>query len=116
MRSDAPILHPDRGDSNICAHYKIRKRDVDEAFEKAYVIVESEYHTPVQEHAYLQPEAGLSYIDKKGRITIESAGQWKHADRTTIAHALSLPEEVIPAIYPPIRRGFWGRPDPSLPK
>jgi len=114
MRSDAPILHPDRGDSNICVHYKIRKGDVDEAFEKAHVIVESEYHTPVQEHAYLQPEAGLSYIDKEGRITIESAGQWTHADRTTIAHALSLPEELIRVIYPAIGGAFGGREDLSV--
>jgi CO/xanthine dehydrogenase Mo-binding subunit len=34
LRSDAPILHPDRGDTNICVHYKIRKGDVDEAFAK----------------------------------------------------------------------------------
>src|SRR5258706_3441762 len=114
MRSDAPILHPDRGDSNICVHYKIRKGDVDEAFETAHVIVESEYHTPVQEHAYLQPEAGLSYIDKEGRITIESAGQWTHADRTTIAHALSLPEELIRVIYPAIGGAFCGADEPSL--
>ena len=95
MRSDAPLLHPDRGDTNVCVHYKIRKGNVDEAFAKADVIVEGEYHTPVQEHAYLQPEAGLSYLDEEGRIVVESAGQWTHADRKSIAHALDLPEEQI---------------------
>src|SRR3972149_3414213 len=59
MQPDAPILHPDRGDTNICVHYKIRKGNVENGFAKADVIVEGEYHTPVQEHAYLQPEAGL---------------------------------------------------------
>ena len=39
MRVDAPILHPDRGDTNVCVHYKIRKGDVDDAFAKADVIV-----------------------------------------------------------------------------
>src|SRR5687768_11948175 len=114
MRADAPVLHPDRGGTNECVHYRIRKGDVDAAFAKADVIVESEYHTPVQEHAYLQPEAGLSYVDKEGRITIESGGQWTHADRTTIAHALSLPEEMIREIYPAIRGGFGGREDLSV--
>lgn len=60
MHPGAPVLHPDRGDSNICVHYKIRKGDVERAFAKADVIVESVYQTPVQEHAYLQPEAGLA--------------------------------------------------------
>ena len=100
--------------SNICVHYKIRKGDVDEAFAKADVIVEGEYHTPVQEHAYLQPEAGLAYIDEEGRITIECGGQWTHADRETIAHALGLPNEMIRIIYPAIGGAFGGREDMSV--
>lgn len=111
---DAPILHPDRGDTNVCVHYKIRKGNVDEAFAKADVIVEGEYHTPVQEHAYLQPEAGLAYIDDEGRITIEAGGQWTHADRETIAHSLGLPEEMIRVIYPAIGGAFGGREDMSV--
>ena len=114
MRPDAPLLHPDRGDTNVCVHYKIRKGNVDEAFAKADVIVESEYHTPVQEHAYLQPEAGLAYIDSEGLITVESGGQWTHADRETIAHALGLPNEKIRVIYPAIGGAFGGREDLSV--
>jgi CO/xanthine dehydrogenase Mo-binding subunit len=114
LRLDAPILHPDRGDSNICVHYKIRKGDVDEAFAKADVIVEGEYQTPIQEHAYLQPEAGLAYMDQEGRVTIEAGGQWTHADRETIAHALGLPNEMIRVIYPAIGGAFGGREDMSV--
>lgn len=114
LRSDAPILHPDRGDSNVCVHYKIRKGDIDAAFAKADVIVEGEYRTPVQEHAYLQPEAGLAYMDKEGHVTIEAGGQWTHADRETIAHALGLPDEMIRIIYPAIGGAFGGREDMSM--
>jgi CO/xanthine dehydrogenase Mo-binding subunit len=114
LRADAPILHPDRGDTNVCVHYKIRKGDVDEAFAKADVIVEGEYQTPVQEHAYLQPEAGLAYMDKEGHVTIEVGGQWTHADRETIAHALGLPDEMIRVIYPAIGGAFGGREDMSV--
>jgi CO/xanthine dehydrogenase Mo-binding subunit len=114
MKNDAPVLHPDRGDTNVCVHYKIRKGNVEDAFAKADVIVEGQYQTPVQEHAYLQPEAGLSYIDKDGRITIESGGQWTHADRETVAHALGLPDEMIRIIYPAIGGAFGGREDLSV--
>jgi CO/xanthine dehydrogenase Mo-binding subunit len=114
MRADAFVLHPDRGDSNICVHYKIRKGNVDEAFKKADVIVEAQYHTPVQEHAYLQPEAGLAYIDENGLIAVESAGQWTHADRKSIAHALDVPEEKVRVIYPAIGGAFGGREDLSV--
>lgn len=114
MRPDAPVLHPDRGDDNICVHYKIRKGDVDAGFAQAAVIVEGEYHTPVQEHAYLQPEAGLAYIDEENRIVVKCAGQWTHADRKSVAHALDVPEEQVRIIYPAIGGAFGGREDLSV--
>jgi CO/xanthine dehydrogenase Mo-binding subunit len=114
MQPGAPVLHPDRGSDNVCVHYRIRKGDIDEAFKQADVIVEGEYRTPVQEHAYLQPEAGLTYIDEEGRIAVVSAGQWTHADRKSIAHALDLPEEQVRVIYPAIGGAFGGREDLSV--
>lgn len=114
MRPDAPILHPHRGTSNVCVHYKIRKGSVEDGFAKADVIVESEYRTPVQEHAYLQPEAGLAYIDEEERITVACGGQWTHADRASVAHALGLPEEMIRIVYPAIGGAFGGREDLSV--
>ncbi len=114
MKPGAPRVHEEIGDSNICVHYKIRKGNVDEAFAKADVIVESEYRTPVQEHAYLQPEAGLAYIDDEGRVTVVCGGQWTHEDQEQIAHALHLPEDHIRVIYPAIGGAFGGREDMSV--
>jgi CO/xanthine dehydrogenase Mo-binding subunit len=114
MKPGAPQLHPERGDSNICVHYKIRKGDVGAAFAKADVIVEGEYKTPYQEHAFLQPEAGLAYIDDEGRVTVVAGGQWTHTDAREIAHCLALPEEKIRVIYPAIGGAFGGREDMSV--
>ncbi len=113
MQDDALLLHPDRG-SNVFGHYRIRKGDVEDAFRHADVIVEGVYHTPVQEHAYLQPEAGLSYIDEEGRVTVIVAGQWTHEDQEQIAHSLNLPLEKIRVIYPAIGGAFGGREDMSV--
>jgi CO/xanthine dehydrogenase Mo-binding subunit len=114
MKPESPRVHEYVGDSNICVHYKIRKGNVDEGFAKADVIVEGEYRTPVQEHAYLQPEAGLAYIDEEGRITVECGGQWTHEDRHQIAHALNMPNENVRIIYPAIGGAFGGREDMSV--
>ncbi|HJS20853.1 MAG TPA: xanthine dehydrogenase family protein molybdopterin-binding subunit [Anaerolineales bacterium] len=114
MKPDSPRVHEQIGDSNICVHYKIRKGNVDEGFAQADVIVESEYRTPVQEHAYLQPEAGLAYIDEEGRITVECGGQWTHEDRHQVAHALNMPNENVRIIYPAIGGAFGGREDMSV--
>lgn len=113
MQPDAPLLHPELG-SNVFTHYRIRKGDVEAAFKEADVIVEGEYHTPSQEHAYLQPEAGLGYIDEEGRVTIVVAGQWVHEDQEQVAHALGLPLEKVRIIYPAIGGAFGGREDMSV--
>jgi len=113
MKPDSELLHPER-DTNILNHYRIRKGDVDAAFAKADIIVESEYETPAQEHAYLQPEAGLGYIDDEGRVTVIVAGQWTHEDQEQIAHALNLPSEQVRVIYPAIGGAFGGREDMSV--
>ncbi len=113
MQEDAILLHPDRG-TNIFVHYRIRKGDVEDGFAQADVIIEGEYRTPAQEHAYLQPEAGLGYIDEEGRVTVQVAGQWTHEDQGQIAHALNIPLDQVRVIYPAIGGAFGGREDMSV--
>ncbi len=113
IQPGAPQLHPHCKD-NICYSYRIRKGDVHQGFAEADVVVEGVYQTPVQEHAYLQPEAGIAYLDEQGRITVEVAGQWTHVDQEQIAHALGLPQDQVRVIYPAIGGAFGGREDMSV--
>lgn len=109
------LIHPHdgRGSNRYCS-YRIRKGDMARGWAEAAVTVASVYELPYQEHAYLQPEAGLAYIDAEGRVTVEIAGQWAHEDREQIAHALDLDEDRVRVIYPPIGGAFGGREDMSL--
>ena len=113
MKPDAPMLFESR-DSNIIKHNRIRTGDVGSAWKNCEVIVESVYRTPWQEHAYLQPEAGISYIDSDGRITVEVAGQWVHEEQKQIAHALGLAIDQVRVIHPAIGGAFGGREDISV--
>jgi CO/xanthine dehydrogenase Mo-binding subunit len=113
MQEESNLIHPETG-SNIFFHPRIRKGDIQRGFQEAKVIVEEEYRTPAQEHAYLQPEAGVAYMDDEDRVTVEVAGQWTHEDREQIAHALDLPEEKVRVIYPAIGGAFGGREDLSI--
>jgi hypothetical protein len=115
LAPDAPLLHPENGsDSNAYHHYRVRKGDPAAGWEAAEVIVEGTYDLPYQEHAYLQPEAGLSYLDDEGRITVVVAGQWTVEDQEQIAHALALPREQVRVVYPAIGGAFGGREDMSV--
>ncbi|MBW4435527.1 MAG: xanthine dehydrogenase family protein molybdopterin-binding subunit [Pleurocapsa minor GSE-CHR-MK-17-07R] len=113
MQDGAPQIHP-QCEQNIMAHYRIRLGDMDAGWAQADVVVEGEFDTGYQEHAYLQPEAGLGYIDELDRVTVIVAGQWVHEDQDLIAHALALPPEQVRVVYPAIGGAFGGREDMSV--
>ncbi|MFL7837470.1 MAG: xanthine dehydrogenase family protein molybdopterin-binding subunit [Candidatus Promineifilaceae bacterium] len=112
-RKDEVIIHPEQG-SNILKHLRIRKGDMAAGWAAADIVVEGNYHVPYQEHAYLQPEAGVGWIDEEGRIAINVSGQWTHEEREQIAHALAMPEEEIRVQYVAIGGAFGGREDMSI--
>jgi CO/xanthine dehydrogenase Mo-binding subunit len=113
LQPDAPRVHADR--SNVLFHQKIRKGDVDAAFARADVVIDGEFGTGWQEHAYLQPDAGIAYWDDEGRLVLETAGQWLHEDRRQIAAMFGMPEERVVVRYAKIGGAFGGREDLSLP-
>ena len=58
MQPGAPTILANYPGNQIC-HYRTRHGDMDSGWTQAEVVVEGVYHTGYQEHAYLQPEAGV---------------------------------------------------------
>lgn len=110
---DAPLVHQERGSNQLC-HFPLRRGDIAQGFALAEVVLEETFTTSWQEHAFLQPEAGIAYIDSNGRVVIETAGQWLHEDRRQIAAMLKLPEDEIVVRYAAIGGAFGGREDLSI--
>ncbi len=113
MRDGAPQLHAATPNNTLC-HFRIRKGDMADGWAHADVIVEGTYTTSWQEHAYLQPEAGIAYYDDENRLTVIVAGQWAHEDQEQIAHALALPLDQVRVVYPAIGGAFGGREDMTI--
>lgn len=111
MKDDAPKVH---GDSNIIFHYKLRHGDIEEGKRKSKYIVENTYKVPMVEHMFLQPEAGLSYIEEDGTVVVVVATQYPHYDREEIAINLGLPEEKVKVINTAVGGAFGAREDISL--
>ena len=113
MIPGAPLVHAER-ESNVLLHVPIRKGNVASGFAAADLVLEGEFSTSWQEHAFLQPEAGIAHIDDAGRVVVETAGQWLNADRTQIAAVLGLPDEQVVVRYAAIGGAFGGREDLSI--
>jgi CO/xanthine dehydrogenase Mo-binding subunit len=109
----APLVHEQRG-TNRLLHFPLRKGDIEQGLKQADVVLEETFTTSWQEHAFLQPEAGVAYIDEQGRVVVESAGQWLHRDRRDIALILQLPEEAVIVRNATIGGAFGGREDLSI--
>ncbi len=113
LAADAPLVHQERG-TNQLLHFPLRKGDITQGFAQADVVLEGTFSTSWQEHAFLQPEAGIAYPDEQGRIVVETAGQWLHEDRRQIAAMLKLPEDSVVIRYAAIGGAFGGREDLSI--
>jgi len=113
MRPESPLVHAGR-ESNVLLHVPIRKGDVDAALAQADVVIEGEFSTGWQEHAFLQPEAGTAWVDEQGRLILETAGQWLHEDRRQIAAMLKIQIEDVVVRYNAIGGAFGGREDLSI--
>lgn len=94
----------------VLEHVRIRRGDADAAFASAAVVVEGAFTTSWQEHAYLQPDAGIAYYEDD-RLVVETAGQWLHEDRRQIAEMLALDIEHVVIRYAKIGGAFGGRED-----
>lgn len=112
MSPAAPLVHAGSG-SNVLEHVRIRKGEVDAAFASADLVIEETFETSWQEHAYLQPDAGVAYYEN-GKLVVETAGQWLHEDRKQIAKILQLPEDDVVVRYAKIGGAFGGREDLSV--
>ncbi|NNJ09535.1 xanthine dehydrogenase family protein [Chloroflexales bacterium ZM16-3] len=109
----APLVHAGHG-SNLLAHCPIRKGDAAAALAAADLVLEGAFSTSWQDHAFLQPEAGVAYVDDDGRVVVETAGQWLHEDRRQIASILGIPDEQVVIRYAAIGGAFGGREDLSV--
>ncbi len=78
--------------------------------QQADVIVENTYRVPFVDHAYLEPESGVAWVDENGVITIRVSTQVIEHFRG-IADVLSLPHNRVRVIGTYVGGGFGGKED-----
>ena len=107
MRPGAPVV---QGTNNIVAEHKIKKGDVEAGFAAADFIVENTFKTPFQEHAFLEPEVGLAWIDENEVVNIRVSTQVIEHFRT-IAEAIGVPHNKVRILGALCGGGFGGKED-----
>jgi CO/xanthine dehydrogenase Mo-binding subunit len=106
----APEVHPG---GNLLAEWKIERGDVEAAFARADVVVEGEYRTQFVDHAYLEPEAGVGWLDDDGVLTLRVATQVIEHYRD-VARILGVSDAKVRVIAPYVGGGFGGKEDMTV--
>jgi len=98
------------GESNVVSRFKVRKGDVEAGFAAADVIVENTYRVPYHDHAYLEPESGVAWVDEDEVINLRVSTQVIEHFRT-VAEVLGLPQNRVRVIGTWLGGGFGGKED-----
>lgn len=118
MKADAIRIHdnhPAAEKGNILCVLKLDRGDVDKAFAEADIVIENDYETPMEDHAYLEPDICIAEPDPlTGGLVLISAGQAVYATKRCLAPVFGLPQNKIRVVSPVVGGGFGGKEDSTL--
>jgi CO/xanthine dehydrogenase Mo-binding subunit/aerobic-type carbon monoxide dehydrogenase small subunit (CoxS/CutS family) len=106
----APEVH---AGGNLLLHRKIYKGDIEKGFQEADAVVEDHFKTPMNEHAYIEPESAVAVYDG-GVVKVYAISQGVHHHRAEIAANLNLPISKVRVIQTVTGGGFGGKIDNSV--
>jgi len=118
IKPGAPLIHPDLGKydvvnfifpepgTNISNHFKVRKGDLEKAWQDCAVIVENEYYIPHIQHVPLETHVAVAQVDHSGKITLWTSSQSPFAQRDLIAKTWGMSPSDIRVISPYVGGGF----------
>ena len=95
---------------NLLKHIKVRKGDMDAGFVEADVILEHTFHTPITDHAFLEPECSIA-VPVDSRMEIYVGSQIPYQDKTQVARTLGWDESRVRIIGQLMGGGFGGKED-----
>lgn len=109
LQEGAPCVH---AAGNILAADKIRKGDAEKALDSCDVVVTNNYCTQLVEHCYIEPEAGIAYMDGD-IVVIMACTQNPHYDRKDVAANLAVSLNKVRVVQTTTGGGFGGKLDIS---
>ncbi|MFX0114400.1 MAG: xanthine dehydrogenase family protein molybdopterin-binding subunit [Candidatus Hodarchaeota archaeon] len=105
------IVNPEFGKDNVIAYHKVRKGNWQDPLVNADVIVEAEYLTPYQDHAYLETNGIIAYPHPDGSITIYGSMQCPFYVQTAVSEVLAKPKADVVVVQTATGGAFGGKED-----
>ncbi|SDY77005.1 xanthine dehydrogenase, molybdenum binding subunit apoprotein [Proteiniborus ethanoligenes] len=126
MKPGAPLIHPELENyriapvfqiipgTNVSEHFKLRKGDVDKAFEEADFVFDTEFYVPHIQHAPIENHVAMAKYDKDGTLTVWASCQSPYAVRAALSDAFDVPLHKLRVISPAVGGGFGAKAGTTL--
>lgn len=109
--ADAPRVF-DEEESNVQAYKHVSRGNAQEAIKHAKHVISHHFETPWTEHAFLEPECAVSYIDEDGDVMVISTDQDAYC--TYRECSLMLGTDKVKAENALVGGGFGGKEDMTV--
>ena len=107
----APLVY-DEETTNVEAHKHVSRGDAEGAIARSKYVISQHFETPWTEHAFLEPECAVSYLDRDGDVMILSTDQSAH---TTLHECcLLLGTKKVKVQNQLVGGGFGGKEDMTV--
>lgn len=123
LEPDTRLIHPDwesyetlvpaPRQGNLAWETRIERGDVDDAFARAYRVVQDEFRTQRQHQNSIEPHAVVARYED-GRFVVHSPTQFPFNVRGRIAQLLGMRASDVRVVVPTIGGGFGGKLDAML--
>ena len=107
LEPNAPVALP--GYKNVVNKAEFKLGDLEAGFVEADVIVENTYLTQLIEHAHIETEGALAYVDDDDTVVVIASNQTPHRDRSQVARSLGIPENQVRIITPYVGGAFGSK-------
>lgn len=110
-QGEPTLIH---NEGNLLSLRTVVKGDGEKGFDESDIIVEHTYRTTWIDHAFLETESGVGWMDESGKIVINSSTQNTHYKRREVSRLLAMSEDSIRIIQAATGGGFGGKLDVTV--
>lgn len=109
LEEEAPLLHPEMGDTNLVKTIQAGEGDVEKGFEESDFLFEEVYETPPIQNVSMEPNGCICDASVPGKMMVISTSQTPFQERRILAELMDLKESDVRVIKPFMGGGFGER-------
>ena len=101
-------------EGNVLIALHNERGDIEAGLAEADLVLENDYTMAQIEHCFLEPPAGIAFVDPDGVLTVMVCTQYPHYHHKQIARVLGRPMDKVRVVQTVVGGGFGGKMDNTV--